>query len=48
MERKAQIAIIGAGAGDEELITVKGKQYLENADCVLYAGSLIPEEMTNW
>lgn len=48
VERKAQIAIIGAGPGDEELITVKGKQYLENADCVLYAGSLIPEEMTNW
>ncbi len=48
VERKAQIAIIGAGPGDEELITVKGKQYLEEADCVLYAGSLIPEEMTNW
>ena len=47
-ERKAQIAIIGAGPGDEELITVKGKNYLEEADCVLYAGSLIPEEMTNW
>ena len=47
-ERKTAIAIIGAGPGDEELITVKGKQYLENADCVLYAGSLIPEEMTNW
>jgi len=47
-ERKSRVAIIGAGPGDEELITVKGKQYLENADCVLYAGSLIPEEMTNW
>ncbi|SOS49132.1 Cobalamin biosynthesis protein CbiG [Tenacibaculum dicentrarchi] len=46
--RKTAIAIIGAGPGDEELITVKGKQYLEQADCVLYAGSLIPEEMTNW
>ena len=46
--RKTAIAIIGAGPGDEELITVKGKAYLENADCVLYAGSLIPEEMTNW
>ncbi|PHS07276.1 MAG: precorrin-4 C(11)-methyltransferase [Kordia sp.] len=46
--RKTAIAIIGAGPGDEELITVKGKQYLETADCVLYAGSLIPEEMTNW
>ncbi|MBB6460341.1 precorrin-4 C(11)-methyltransferase [Flammeovirga kamogawensis] len=47
-ERKAAIAIIGAGPGDEELITVKGKQYLEQADCVLYAGSLVPEEMINW
>lgn len=48
VERRSAIAIIGAGPGDEELITVKGKQYLEEADCVLYAGSLIPEEMTNW
>ncbi len=47
-ERKTSIAIIGAGPGDEELITVKGKHYLEQADCVLYAGSLIPEEMTDW
>ena len=46
--RNSSIAIIGAGPGDEELITVKGKQYLQEADCVLYAGSLIPEEMTNW
>lgn len=46
--RKASIAIVGAGPGDEALITVMGKQYLESADCVLYAGSLIPEEMTNW
>ncbi|MCW2119677.1 precorrin-4 C(11)-methyltransferase [Flavobacterium sp. 7A] len=48
VERKSAIAIIGAGPGDESLITVKGKEYLEKADCVLYAGSLIPEEMTNW
>ncbi|WP_108805125.1 precorrin-4 C(11)-methyltransferase [Aquimarina sp. Aq107] len=48
VERSTAIAIIGAGPGDEELITVKGKQYLEEADCVLYAGSLVPEEMTSW
>lgn len=47
-ERRATVAIIGAGPGDEALITVKGKQYLQEADCVLYAGSLVPEEMTNW
>lgn len=48
VERRKAIAIIGAGPGDSELITVKGKQYLQEADCVLYAGSLIPEEMTSW
>ncbi|KXX68392.1 precorrin-4 C(11)-methyltransferase [Flammeovirga sp. SJP92] len=47
-ERRSAVAIIGAGPGDEELITVKGKQYLEEADCVLYAGSLVPEEMISW
>ena len=47
-ERKASIAIVGAGPGDEELITVKGKKYLEEADLCLYAGSLVPEEMTSW
>ena len=47
-ERRTAVAIIGAGPGDEELITVKGKQYLQEADCVLYAGSLVPEEMTSW
>ena len=46
--RKPSIAIIGAGPGDEELISVKGKRLLEEADCVLYAGSLIPKEMTSW
>ena len=46
--RKPSIAIVGAGPGDEELISVKGKKLLEQADCVLYAGSLVPEEMTSW
>ncbi|MCH2235409.1 MAG: precorrin-4 C(11)-methyltransferase [Crocinitomicaceae bacterium] len=47
-ERKSSIAIVGAGPGDEELITVKGKNLLEEADLCLYAGSLVPEEMTSW
>lgn len=47
-ERKASVAIVGAGPGDALLISVKGKELLEEADCVLYAGSLIPEEMTGW
>lgn len=48
VERRTAVAIIGAGPGDSALITVKGKQYLQEADCVLYAGSLVPEEMTSW
>lgn len=32
---------VGAGAGDPELITVKGKRLLDNAEVLLYAGSLV-------
>lgn len=35
------IYFVGAGPGDPELITVKGKRLLENADIVIYAGSLV-------
>ncbi|MCX2481345.1 precorrin-4 C(11)-methyltransferase [Pedobacter sp. MC2016-15] len=46
-ERKGQIAIVGAGPGAAEYITVRGKELLETADCILYAGSLVPEELTS-
>ena len=36
---------IGAGPGDPELITVKGRRLIEQADLVLYAGSLVPPEV---
>ncbi|MHB8163841.1 MAG: cobalt-precorrin-4/precorrin-4 C(11)-methyltransferase [Methanoregula sp.] len=35
------IWFVGAGPGDPELITVKGKNLLERADVLLYAGSLV-------
>ncbi|MDR3631087.1 MAG: precorrin-4 C(11)-methyltransferase [Desulfocapsaceae bacterium] len=38
-ERK--IHFVGAGPGDVELITVKGRRLLDEADCIVYAGSLI-------
>lgn len=47
VQRKAVIAIVGAGPGDAGLISVKGKQLLEDADLILYAGSLVPEELTH-
>ncbi len=46
-QRKASIAIVGAGSGDPALLTLKGKLLLEDADCILYAGSLVPEELTH-
>lgn len=35
------IHFIGAGPGDPELITVKGKRLIEEADVIIYAGSLV-------
>ena len=35
------IYIIGAGPGAIDLITVKGKELLEKADLIIYAGSLV-------
>ncbi len=35
------VKIVGAGPGDPDLITVKGKIALEEADIIIYAGSLV-------
>lgn len=45
--RKGHIEIVGAGPGDPELISVRGRRMLEEADLILYAGSLVPEELTH-
>ena len=42
------VLFIGAGPGDPELITVKGQKALMEADLVIYAGSLVPEELLQW
>ncbi len=44
--RSGHIEIVGAGPGDPELISVRGKRFLEMADLILYAGSLVPRELT--
>ncbi len=36
------VHFIGAGPGDPDLITVRGKRLIESAPVVLYAGSLVP------
>lgn len=44
--RQGHIEIVGAGPGDPDLISVKGRHFLEAADLILYAGSLVPVELT--
>jgi precorrin-4/cobalt-precorrin-4 C11-methyltransferase len=39
------VYFIGAGPGDPDLITVKGKAVIEKADVIIYAGSLVNEEI---
>lgn len=44
MKKKTKVYFVGAGPGDPDLITVKGRRCVEEADLVLYAGSLVPRE----
>ncbi len=37
------VHFIGAGPGDPDLITVKGRKLIERCPVLLYAGSLVPE-----
>ncbi len=40
-EDAADVWFVGAGPGDPELITVKGRSLLDRADVLIYAGSLV-------
>ncbi len=40
-ERKDMVSFIGAGPGDPELLTIKGKKLIDSADIIIYAGSLV-------
>ena len=45
-QERGHIEIVGAGPGDPNLISVRGRQMLERADLILYAGSLVPKALT--
>jgi len=48
-ERKmGTVHFVGAGPGDPELITVKGRSLIERAGAILFAGSLVSEAATRW
>lgn len=42
------IHFVGAGSGAVDLITVRGKAYLEEADVIIYAGSLVNPQLLAW
>ncbi len=39
------VSFIGAGPGDPELLTIKGKRLIDEADVIIYAGSLVNPEV---
>ncbi|MBR4185313.1 MAG: precorrin-4 C(11)-methyltransferase [Clostridia bacterium] len=42
------VHIVGAGCGAADLITLRGKRLLEEADVIVYAGSLINTELLSY
>ncbi len=42
------IHFVGAGSGAADLITVRGKRYLEEADVLIYAGSLVNPQLLDY
>ena len=45
-KKSGHIEIVGAGPGDPDLVSVRGRKMLEKADLILYAGSLVPKALT--
>ncbi len=43
-----KVIFVGAGPGNPELITLKGYKALQNADIVIYAGSLVNPELLKY
>lgn len=42
------VHFVGAGPGAPDLITLRGKELLERADCVIYAGSLVNPQLLDY
>lgn len=42
------VSFVGAGPGAEDLITIRGKKLLEEADVIIYAGSLVNPKLLQY
>ena len=47
-DTQGKVYIVGGGPGDPELLTLKAKRIIEEADVVIYADSLVPPEIVNF
>ncbi len=47
-QQEHKVWFVGAGPGDPELITVKGKNLISTADAILFTGSLVSETVMRW
>lgn len=47
MSKRGKVSIIGAGPGDPELLTIKGKDRISSCDCLLY-DYLVDERVLKW
>lgn len=43
----SKVYFVGAGPGDPELISIKGKRIIDSSDVIIYAGSLVNKEVLN-
>lgn len=42
------VDFVGAGPGAVDLVTVRGRKLIEEADCIIYAGSLVNPELLSY
>ena len=42
------VHFVGAGSGAPDLITIRGKKFLEEADVIIYAGSLVNPQLLSY
>ncbi len=47
-DQQGKVYFVGSGPGDPELITVKARRIIEEADVVVYADSLVPAEIADF
>lgn len=45
---RGMVHFVGAGSGAKDLITLRGKKYIEEADVIIYAGSLVNKELLEY